>query len=483
MLDQEQLPQARDLARVRAAYDKRQIAAPFADSVLKRVGAVEMAERLAPLVQKAHDAAALAGLSIAEGVAILDDVLSQMAPAEGEKVTSAKNDAMEKAVLDKVLQARVEASGPDQYTPGSSNSVGNSFDGGAGFRAKMVAGLGAKLDPAGASPKGRDAAQMTLADIAMATCRLVGLRPHDAAEAVRMAAHSTSDFPLILENALTNQVARKIEQRMPDLMRASHEIAREDYRPGKSLSLSASGVPQEVSEGGEINFVTADEKGEALPKVRDFASGFNITNQAMANDATATRLLGDIGNRMTQGAIERLRMILLEPIEANAGAGQTMADNVNMFHALHGNLASTGAVLSVSSLTEARVALRKMRGLKGELLAIEPWALVVPAELETSAQQLVALINAAKTSDANPFSGKLEIVVEPGLSAPAAWYLIGDPERHEGLAHAFLDGQRNPLVESRAGWNTLGMEFRLTWALDAKFIETATWFKNPGPSE
>ena len=124
--------------------------------------------------------------------------------------------------------------------------------------------------------------------------------------------------------------------------------------------------------------------------------------------------------------------------------------------------------------------MRKQTGANGELLAIEPWALVVPAELETTAQQAVAQINATKSSDTNPFSNSLEVIVEPGLTNATAWYLIADPTRYDGLAHAFLEGQRSPRVETRTGWNTLGTEMRLVWALDAKFIETATWYKNPG---
>ncbi|MDD9708768.1 Mu-like prophage major head subunit gpT family protein [Seohaeicola sp. SP36] len=358
--------------------------------------------------------------------------------------------------------------------------IGHSWEGGHGFVAKMSEGLAARLNPKEATAMGRAAAQFTIAEIAMQVCRNAGLKPFDHAEAIRMAAHTTSDFPLIIEGAISNDVARQIEQRMPDLVRASHEVAREDYRSGNALSLSASGMPQEVLEGGEIKFVTLEEKGEALPTVRDFASGFNISNQALQNDSTALRLMSGISGKMTEGAIERLRHVLLAPIQANSGNGQFMADGKTMFHLDHGNLAATGATITIDTVSAARLSMRKQKGLKGELRPVDPWALVVPAELETAAQQVVAQINAAKSDDVNPFSGTLEIIVEPGLTDDAAWYLIGNPTRYDGLAHAFLEGQRNPRVESRAGWNTLGMEFRLTWALDARFIETATWFRNPG---
>lgn len=151
-----------------------------------------------------------------------------------------------------------------------------------------------------------------------------------------------------------------------------------------------------------------------------------------------------------------------------------------MFHADHKNLAAAGAALNVTSLSEARLALRSQRGQSGEYYAIEPWALVVPPQLETVAQQVLAEINATKTADVNPFSGALELIVEVGLTSPTAWYLIGNPASSDGLAYSYLDGQAGPRVESKPGWETLGTEFRLVWALDARFVSYASWFRNPG---
>ena len=360
-------------------------------------------------------------------------------------------------------------------------TVGDSWDAGAGFREKVISGICAKLDPKGEhSALARDGARMTLAEVAMQACRMQGLRPFNEVEAVRMATHSTSDFPLILEGALGNTVARRIQQRMPDLARASHRVDRFDYRPGRSQTLSETGMPAEIAEGGEIEHTTMEEKGEFLPRVRDFAIGINLSNQALTNDATAVGALNQIVNRMAEGNVERLRAVLLEPLLANAGLGQTMADGQPMFHSSHGNVAASGAALDITTLSAARLAMRRQKGLKGAILSVEPWGLIVPPELETTAQKLLADIDATKTSDANPFAGALELIVEPGFTSATAWYVCGDPGRYDGLAHAFLDGAAAPRIESRAGWNTLGMEFRSVWTLDAKFVETATWYRNAG---
>ncbi|MGY6697869.1 MAG: phage major capsid protein [Roseinatronobacter sp.] len=480
MLDQNH-PPARLLAQMRAITTKKELPDSIADKLAMRPGmTVKKATFTAETIERISIIAKRNQVDAEELDALVDGIIADV-PEDGDV-----SPEMRTAAFERLNNHLVERDPGPAYSVGRPTAhgwtgVGRSFDQGPDFRAKMAAGLAARLDPKGQhSDMARDAARLSIAEIAMQVCRMQGLRPFDEVEAVRMATHSTSDFPLILENAMTNDVARRIDQRLPDLARASHEVARQDYRPGNSLTLSATGMPQEVAEGGEIKFVTAEEGGEALPRVRDFASGFNISNQAMTNDSTALRLLGDIGNRMAQGAIERLRNVLLEPILANSGAGQTMRDTLPMFHEDHGNLARTPAAISIDSLGAARTAMRKQKGLNGELYAVEPWGLVVPAELETVAQQILAQIDATKFSDANPFAGALELIVEPGLTSATAWYLVADPARYDGLAHAFLDGQRAPRIETRPGWNTLGLEMRLVWALDAKFIETATWYRNAG---
>lgn len=366
-----------------------------------------------------------------------------------------------------------------EYAPRAEARVGQSWGHGEGFRARAADALTAMLDPRHEPTKGRGLAS-SLSDLAMCVARAEGHKPFSRGEAVNvvMAAHSGSDFPLIVADAMSNTVARGLAQQQPAIMRATHEIQRDTYHEGRSITLSASAMPEEVAEGGEVKHTTMSERGELLPTPRDFAAIFSMTNKLVQNDRLD--LMSQATNRMVRGAVERLRAVVLEPLLANGGDGQTLADGVTWFHADHGNLAGTGAGINVTSLSLARTAMRRQRGLKGELLAVEPFAIVVPPELETEAQQAIADIQAAKFSDANPFSGALEVITEPGLTDSGAWYICGDPRSYDGLAVAYLDGQRAPRVESRPGWETLGVELRLVWALDAKAVEHASWYRNPG---
>ncbi len=472
-------PPARLLAQSRAMMKAKGLPADWAEIFAPRMETAPEIEELIPVLEKVRDLFEATGVALTEAGPMLEAALEALlgTAGEGEKQeeTPADGANMLAAVAAQVaMRKRGENPSNGKFRPG----IGMDWNSPAAQRAKMVDGLTARIDRGHTPTVGREFASMKLSDFAMHFARMSGQRPSNAAEAVRMATHSGSDFPLILENAMGKTIARRIALREPDILRAASKKENVDYRPSKSLTLSSMRAVQEVSETGEIKHSTMDEKGESNPMLRDFAGAFTISNKALVNDDLG--LFDQAALRMTEACTAVQRSVLLGPLLANAGAGQTMADGLAMFHVNHRNLAATNAPLSTTSLTAARTALRKQVGPAGELLAIEPFALVVPAEQETLAQQVVASIQATKISDVNPFAGSLEIIVEPGLTSATGWYLIADPAMYEGLTWATLEGMDAPRVESRPGWNTLGMEFRVTWAIDAAFTETATWYRNAG---
>lgn len=478
MLDHNHQPSARLLARLRMSAAAAKLPAIFADVAAQRPKmTVARLEAIAPALTLIAELAKTNSLSAEELEKAVTEYLATLGddvPATDPAVQSLARESIVNLIADR-------DDGTVYQTEGGGNSVGRSWDHGDGFRAKMVDGLTARIDSSHKPTVGREFAQMSLGDMIMQTARARGERPANVAAALRMSGtgvHTTSDFARITADSLSNAVGLGLKGQMPELARASREVERTTYHQGQSLTLSSTTVPQEIGQAGEIQFGTADEKGELLPRLRDFGIGMAIGNQALINDRTD--LLSDIKSNMLRGAVERLRLTLLEPLQANSGAGQNMVDGNPAFTVGRGNTIAVGTALSVASLSVARTALRNQKGPRGETLNVRPWAILTSPAQETLAQQLIASLDATQTSNVNPFGGALELLIEPGLSSQTAWYLLADPQLQDGLAHAFLNGQKTPVVESRPGWNTLGMEFRLLWALDAKLVETATWFRNPG---
>ena len=102
-------------------------------------------------------------------------------------------------------------------------------------------------------------------------------------------------------------------------------------------------------------------------------------------------------------------------LAAKVVANPVMYDGLAVFHATHGNLVTAGAP-DVTKLSATRLAMRKQTGLAGGMIDVTPRYLVVPPDLETVTEQLVATISAATVETVNPFSG-LMAVVEPRLTS------------------------------------------------------------------
>jgi hypothetical protein len=111
---------------------------------------------------------------------------------------------------------------------------------------------------------------------------------------------------------------------------------------------------------------------------------------------------------------------------------------------------------------------------------VTPRYLVVGPDDELGAEKLLATIAPARIEDANPFSGRLALVVEPRLAGTTAWYLVADPAEVDGLEYAYLDGAPGPQVESRNGFEVDGVEIKVRMDFGAGFVDWRGWYRNAG---
>ena len=115
---------------------------------------------------------------------------------------------------------------------------------------------------------------------------------------------------------------------------------------------------------------------------------------------------------------------------------------------------------SKASLSEAREVMRKRTGTDGKtLIDAKPAYMLVPAELETEAEEILASIQPNTVDDVNVFSGKLKLLVEPRLP-DGMWYLFSDPARLASMRYAHLAGAEGVQIQRREAFDTLGLSFR-----------------------
>ncbi|WP_104493565.1 prohead protease/major capsid protein fusion protein [Paracoccus denitrificans] len=378
------------------------------------------------------------------------------------------------------FEALASRSAPTIRTEQVRVEMGESHDDPALRARQMGEALYARINPRhDLSDPARRYAYATPVDMAkeLLTLRGESTMALSPASLVTRALHSTSDFPIILGNTV-GRVLRDAYQAAPSgIRRLGRQTSARDFRAVNKIMLGEAPLLEKLNEAGEIKAGTMAEAREAY-KIETWARKIGITRQVLVNDDLGA--FADLARRMGQGAAETEARILVTLLEANSGNGPTLSDSKALFHADHGNKAASGAAISDTTLSTARLALRTQKGIEGRVIRVTPKNLLVPPALETVAEKWLATIAPSTAADVNPFSGAMSLVVEPRLTSATRWYVTADPGEIDGLEFAYLSGNEGPQVESRSGWDVDGVEIRVILDFGAGFIDHRGWFQNPG---
>lgn len=285
-------------------------------------------------------------------------------------------------------------------------------------------------------------------------------------------AMGTGDFTAAVGDAARMFLLERYRIAEPALKTAASERTFTDYR--EHTFVRGSGFPElkKVNEHGEITHGTLADSGEKISLVR-YGRIVGLTHQLLTNDSVG--MFADLMTNAAEGALATEAGLLAAAVEAN----NLMADGLAVFAAGHNNLAATGAAPTETTLSTARSAMRTQTGINGERISPTPRFIVVPPQLETTAEKLISTVQATKTADVNPFT-TLSPIVEPRLTNATAWYLSADPAQSAGLVFGYLDAEGGPVVDERPGWEIDGLEIRVRMSFAAGFVDHRAWFKNPG---
>ena len=317
-----------------------------------------------------------------------------------------------------------------------------------------------------------DAAVDCLRRAGHATTGLVGVA------LLTRAFHTTSDFPLIVAN-VTNKSLRAAYQAQPSGIRqvTKQGPANRDFRAKVRLQFSQGPSPAPVNEHGEYTYDTMAEGQETYAPKR-FGRIIGFTPEVLANDDVGA--FATVPARLGQAWAGFVNQYLVDLLVSGSGNGPTLADSKALFHADHGNKAGSGAAPGEATLSAARLAMRKQKGLAGEVIGIVPRFLLVPSDLETTVEKLLTAVQAATTDDVAVFAGRLTPVVEPRLTNTTRWYLIADPAQADGLEWCVVEGMEGPTVTTERDFDTDGLKIKVSGTLGAGFVDHRSWFMNPG---
>jgi hypothetical protein len=328
------------------------------------------------------------------------------------------------------------------------------------------------------SEPARQFAGLTFPEIARDILKRAGVSTTglSGAEVVTRALHTTSDFSLILGDTVGRTLRDAYRATPSGIRQVARMTTANDFRLKRRLQLSEAELPEKVNEAGEFKSSTLTEAAESY-KLETYGRTIGITRQALINDDIGAFV--DLSRRLGQGAAEKESQILADVLAGAAGVGPTMNDGEPLFHSSHGNVASSGAGISVTTLDAARRSMRLQTGLGGRPISVTPRYLLVSPTRETEAEGVLATIAPATVADVNVFSGRLTLIVDPRI-APSRWYVVADPAEVDGLEYAYLAGAPGPQTESRNGFEVDGVEIKVRMDFGAGFVDWRGWYSNAG---
>lgn len=296
-------------------------------------------------------------------------------------------------------------------------------------------------------PASRDFLQTSLTGIAGMALQASGINPVGmSADRLFQAAHTTSDFPVLLQESGNRTLVSRFEQLVQDHRDFCVLGDVPDFKIHKAANISQFPSLERKYEGGEIHYGSMTESAEPI-QAGTYAKGFSITREATVNDDLGA--FSDAIHASANAGARLERDLVFGVLTANAA----MSDGKALFHADHGNLDTSAAAINIAGLGKARVLMKKQRDSSGGYVLTMPRFIVCPVALETDTESLVSSLtyrlDAAGDQQTPQWVKALRIIADPRLDAVDAddWYLLSEPGTAPVIRLAFLNGQRVPVME------------------------------------
>lgn len=329
------------------------------------------------------------------------------------------------------------------------------------------------------SEPARQFAYMSVTDLARVSLRQAGVSTTGLSpDALITRALSTSDFPLALGNFTNRELRSGYEMAPSALRQVARQTTAKDFREKQKIQVETAARLEKVNELGEFKHGSMLEAAESY-RIDTHGKIISISRQTLVNDDLGWT--ADLARGLGREAASFEARFLVDLLEANSGFGPDMSDGDPLFDAAHANLGEAAA-LGQEPLALGRAAMRKQQSLNGDVIGIGPKYLIVPTDLETEGEKLLAAITPHSVEDVNPFSN-LTLLVEPRLASAIGYYLVADPSQVEGLEYAYLAGAPGPQTETKVGFEVDGVSVKVRLDFGAGFVDWRGWHLNPGAAE
>jgi hypothetical protein len=226
-----------------------------------------------------------------------------------------------------------------------------------------------------------------------------------------------------------------------------------DFKTMTSYRLNGGMKFEKVANGGELKNAAASDESRTI-SADTYGIMTSVTRTDLINDDLGA--LTAVPQRIGRGGALALNDAFWTEFQANHGSWYTSG---------RGNLESTAGALSLANLKKLATKFRKIKDPDGNPVAVDPRILLVPADLEIAAAEIMGSALLVGGSSAGPnvnvLAGRYQVVSTSYLSSAEDYYLVANPADLPAMEVAFLNGVQSPVVETaEADFNTLGVQMR-----------------------
>jgi hypothetical protein len=226
-----------------------------------------------------------------------------------------------------------------------------------------------------------------------------------------------------------------------------------DFKTMTSYRLNGGMKFEKVANGGELKNAAASDESRTI-SADTYGIMTSVTRTDLINDDLGA--LTAVPQRIGRGGALALNDAFWTEFQANHGSWYTSG---------RGNLESTAGALSLANLKKLATKFRKLKDPDGNPVAVDPRILLVPADLEIAAAEIMGSALLVGGSSAGPnvnvLAGRYQVVSTSYLTSAEDYYLVANPADLPAMEVAFLNGVQSPVVETaEADFNTLGVQMR-----------------------
>lgn len=275
---------------------------------------------------------------------------------------------------------------------------------------------------------------------------------------------STSDFPILLENVMHKTLQQAYAVAPDTWSRFCAVGSVSDFRAHSRYRVGSLGNLDNLTELGEFKNKTIPDGEKASITAGTKGNIINLSRHTVINDdlqafVTLSAMLGRAAKRAPEVAVYAL-------LAENSGAGPLLSDGLAMFHAMHGNLVTSGAVPSIDTIEAARILMASQKDVSGnDYLDLRPAVWLGPMSLGGKARVVNSSIydpdTANKLQRPNICNGLFRDVIDTPRLTGNPWYMFADPNEAPVIEVAFLDGVQEPYLELEQGFDVDGARYKV----------------------